>query len=112
MIYKGVCDKGFIWNRSNCECECYKFCGFSESLDYKNFKCKKMLLNKWVERSSTEKGTESTEEARLVQINSTECNSVENKCKHNSCTQYIVLFSIFFTTNVGINSYFFIYTGT
>ena len=24
-IDKGVCDKGFIWNPSNCECECYKY---------------------------------------------------------------------------------------
>ena len=37
---KGVCDKGFIWNPSNCECECYKACDFSECLDYKNCKCK------------------------------------------------------------------------
>ena len=46
MIYKGVCDKGFIWNRSNCECECYKSCDFGESLDYENVKCKKRLVNK------------------------------------------------------------------
>ena len=52
-----------------------------------------------------EECTENIEETRLVEINSTECNSVENKCKHNSCTLYIVLFSIFFTINVGIGSY-------
>ena len=27
---KGVCDKGFVWNPSNCDCECYKSCDFSE----------------------------------------------------------------------------------
>ena len=26
LIDKGECDKGFIWNPSNCECECYKSC--------------------------------------------------------------------------------------
>ena len=41
MIDKGVCDKGFIRNPSNCEYECYKSCDFSEHLDYKNCKCKK-----------------------------------------------------------------------
>ena len=33
---KGVCDKGLIWNPSNCESECYKSCDFSKYLDYKN----------------------------------------------------------------------------
>ena len=39
VINKGVCDKGFIWNRSNCECD--KSFNISEYLDYKNCKCKK-----------------------------------------------------------------------
>ena len=63
----------------------------------------KRLVNK-----SVEECTENIDETRLVEINSTECNSVENKCKHNSCTLYIVLFSITFTVNIGIGSYFFI----
>ena len=29
MIDKGLCDKGFIWNASNCDCECYTSCDFS-----------------------------------------------------------------------------------
>ena len=37
----GVCHKDFIWNPSNCECECNKSCDFSEYLNYKNYKCKK-----------------------------------------------------------------------
>ena len=53
-----------------------------------------------------EECTENIEETRLVEINSTECNSVENKCKHNSWTPYVVLFSIIFTVNIGIGSYF------
>ena len=67
---------------------------------------KKILVNKLVERSSAEECTENIEETRVVEINSTECNSVENKCKHNSCTLYIVLYSIVFTINIGIGSYF------
>ena len=30
------CDKGFIWNPSNYECECDKLCNVGEYLDYKN----------------------------------------------------------------------------
>ena len=42
LIEKDVCDKGFIWNSSNCKCECYKSYDLSEYLDYKNCKCKKV----------------------------------------------------------------------
>ena len=94
MIDKGVCDKRFVWNPSNCECECYKSCDFSECLDFKNYKCKKKLVHKLAEEC-----TENIEETGLVEITSTEC-------KHNSCTLHIVLFSITVTVNTGINSYF------
>ena len=30
LIDKGICDKGFIWNSGNCECECDKSCGIGE----------------------------------------------------------------------------------
>ena len=53
-----------------------------------------------------EECTENIEETRLVEINSTECNSVEKRSKRNSCTLYIVLFSIIFTISIGIGSYF------
>ena len=101
FIDKGVSGKGFAWNPSNCECKCYKSCEFSEYLDYKNCKCRKRLVDKIAEEC-----TENIEETRLVEINSTECNSVENKFKHNSCTLHIVLLSTVFTVNIGISSYF------
>ena len=99
MIQKGLCDKEFILNPSNFECECYKFYDFSEYLDYKDCKCKKKLVNKLVERSSVEECSENFDETRIVEIKSTEC-------KHNSCTVYTVLVSIFFTINIGIGIYF------
>ena len=34
LIDKGVCDKGFTWNPSNCECECDKSCDVGKYLDY------------------------------------------------------------------------------
>ena len=42
---------------------------------------------------------EMIEETSLVKINS-------KKCKHNSSILYAVLFSIFFTINIGIAAYF------
>ena len=55
------------------------------------------MVDKLVEESN-----ENVEETSLAQINST-------KCKHNSCILYIVLFSIFFTINIGSASYFVYY---
>ena len=92
MIDKGVCGEGFIWNPSNCECECGKLCAVGEYLDYKNCKCRKKLVDKLVE--------ECTE--NLVKIASE--NEHKNKC--SSCMLYIVLFSITLTINVRIVSYF------
>ena len=46
--------------------------------------------------------TETIDETSLIKINST-------KCKHNSCILCIVLFSIFFTINVGTDAYFIYY---
>ena len=44
-----MCDEGFIWNPSNCECECDKLCDVGEYLDYKNCNCRKRLIDKLVE---------------------------------------------------------------
>ena len=48
MIYNGRCDKGFIWNPSNCECD--KSCDNGVYLDYKNCKCRKRLIDKLVKK--------------------------------------------------------------
>ena len=44
LIDKGICDKGFNWNPSNCECD--KSCDVGEHLDYKNCKCGKSIVDK------------------------------------------------------------------
>ena len=49
LIDKGVRDKGFICNSSNCECECDKACDIGEYLDYENCKCRKKLIAKLVD---------------------------------------------------------------
>ena len=45
MIDNGRCDKGFIWNPSNCEFECDELCDVGEYLDYRNCKCIKKLVD-------------------------------------------------------------------
>ena len=40
-------DKGFIWNPSNCQCECDKSCDIL--LDYKTCKCRIRILDKLIE---------------------------------------------------------------
>ena len=50
MIDKGIYDKGFIWNPSNCKCECNKSCDVGEYLDYDDYKCRKKLVDKSVEK--------------------------------------------------------------
>ena len=44
-----MCDKGFIWNPSSCECECDKSCDTGEYLDYKKCQCRNKLVDKLVE---------------------------------------------------------------
>ena len=41
LIDKRVCDKGFIFNPSNCQCECDESCNISQYLDYSDCKCEK-----------------------------------------------------------------------
>ena len=43
LIDKGVCDKGYVWNPSNCECECDKSCNIGDYLDYSSCKYRKKI---------------------------------------------------------------------
>ena len=97
LIDKGICNQGYIWNPSNCKCECDKSCDFGKYLDYENCKCRKRLVNKLIEECN-----KNIEETSLIKINLT-------KCESNSCILYIVLFSICFTINIGIATYFVYY---
>ena len=72
---------------------CDKSCDFGQYLDHGNCKCRKRLVHKLIEECN-----ENIEEKILNKFNSI-------KCKSNSC----VLFSIFFTINIGIATYFIYY---
>ena len=90
LIDKGVCDKGFIFNPSNCECECGKFCDIGEYLDYSNCNCRKKLVD-----PLTEECTKNIDETKLINKNGNE-NENENKDRCNSYMVYNALFLIFF----------------
>ena len=98
LIDKGVRDKGYAWNPSNCECDCDKSCNIGEYLDYENCTCKKRLVDTLVEEYNETIDEEELKPAIII--------PVKNNYKHNSCIVYIVLFSIFFIINVGIGAYF------
>ena len=77
FIKNELIDKGYIWNPSNCECECDKSCDIGEYLDYVNCKCRKRLIDKLVDVS-----TETVEELKpaIVTLAENE-NENENSCK-------------------------------
>ena len=93
MIDKVICDKGFIWNPSNCECGCNKSCDVGKCLDYENCKCRKKLVDKLVEECS-----ENIDGNEMIH------NDYENVC--NSCTIYILLFATAFLIIISISGAF------
>ena len=70
-----------------------KSCDVGEYLGYENCKCRKRLVDKFVDECDET----IDEEVKILDKN-------ESKC--SSCILYIVLFSMFFTINVGIAAYF------
>ena len=89
MIDKGTCDKGFIWNSSNGECEFDKSFDIDEYLDYENCKFIKKLVDKLAE-----KYTETDEEVKLAKVTLAENKSKRKRSsvhfQYIFCTLYIV----------------------
>ena len=71
VINKGVCNKEFIWNFSNCECKSDKLFDIGECLDYSSCKWRKKVVDKLVE--------ECTENIDVVEI-------THDEIKCSSCT--------------------------
>ena len=91
-----MCDKRFIWNLSNCECECYKLCDVGEYLYYKNCKCRKKLVDNLVEECR--ENINGNKMLYNETWNVTSLNEYKKVC--NSCTLCIVLFAVFFITSI------------
>ena len=84
LIDKGVYNKRFFLNPSNCECEHDKSYDIGEYLDFENCYHWKKLVDKLVKECP-----ETNNEVKLAKITPTEN---ENKHKRSSCTLYIVSF--------------------
>ena len=97
LIDNGRCDKGIIWNPSNCKCEYDKLYNVGEYLDYKSCKCRKRLTDKLVEECG-----------EIIDGNEMLYNSTLNDYWkiYNSCTVYIILLTIFFVISISISSVF------
>ena len=87
-------DKEFIWNPSNCQCECGKSCGIGLYLDYKSCVCRNSLVYKLVEKcTNVIDGDKIYNETLNV--------TLSNDCA--SCTLYVILFAVFLSTIVIIS---------
>ena len=101
-----MCDKGFIWNPSNCECECDKPCDIGEYLDYENCKCRKKIIDRLVEEWS-----ENIEGNKMLYNETLDIISSSDNKTSNSCIAYIILFSVFLIISISMAIYvnFFLY---
>ena len=98
LINKGVCNKGYTQNPSNCESECNTSCNVGEYLYYSDCKCKKQkIADKLIDEC-----IETIEETKLVNITFTEN---ENNYECGSCIVYIVLMILAFAIFTGITVY-------
>ena len=88
--------KRFIWNPSNCKCECDKSCDIGEYLDFKNCKCRKRRIDKLVEECS--KNINENEIIDIIPLNAIPLNVYKKVC--NSCMVYIVLLVVFLITGI------------
>ena len=93
---------GFVFNTSNCECECDKSCDMGEYLDYKNCKCRRKTVSELVEECS-----ENTDENEMIYngtLNAISLNDYKKVC--GCCTIYIVLFAVFLVTSTDTSAVF------
>ena len=99
-MIKVTCDKGFIWNPSNCDCECDKSCDVGEYLDYEICKCRKKLVENLIERSSDEQFIENIDEVKIAEMALFEHGN-ECVCSYTIC---VVLAVIALAISIGIGA--------
>ena len=101
------CDKGFIWNPSDCNCDCDKLCDIGEYFDFKNCKCRRKMAGELVEECSKnidENEMIYNETLNTISLNAVPLNDYKKVC--GSCTLYIVLFAVFLATSTVISAVF------
>ena len=100
---KGMYDKGFIWNPSNCECECDKSCDIGEYLDIKIVGVGKKI-DKLVEKCS-----ENIDENEMLYNETLDIISSSDTKTSDSCVVYIILFSVFLIISISMVIYFYFF---
>ena len=104
LIDKGLCDKGYIFNPSNCKCECDKSCNTSQYLDYLDCKCKKKIIDPIVGKcieydddqtkivNKTVSKTDNKTKLIITTVTKNDSKTkIVNKTVENSCKVYIML---------------------
>ena len=124
LIDKEVYDKGFIWNPSNCRCECAKACNTSQYLDYSDCKCKKKLIDVLIEKCTendddVDDDDDDDDEKKIVNKTTTKnCDETKlvnkfitknDNSYYNSCKVYIILMIVAIVFSTGVTIYFVYY---
>ena len=104
LIDKGMCGKRFTWNPSDCECECDKSCDIGEYLDYKNYMCRKKIIDKLVEECS-----ENIDGNELLYNETLDIISSSDNKTSDSCAVYIILLSVFLIISISMAIYFYFF---
>ena len=100
-----MCDKGFVWNPSNYECECDKSCDIGEYLDYKNCKWRKKIIDKLIEECG-----ENIDENKMLYNETLDIiSSCDNNKTSDSCIVYVALFSVFLIINISMAIYVYLF---
>ena len=122
LIDKGLCDKGYIFNSSNCKCECDKSCNTSQYLDYLDCKCKKKIIDLIVEKcigydddktklvnKTVTKNDNKTKLIIITVIQTDNKSKIVNKTVENSCKVYILLTIVSIVISTVYTTYFVYY---
>ena len=102
LVDKSKCDKRFICNPSDCNCERDKSCDMGQYLDYKSCKCRRKIVGQIVEECS-----EKIDENKMIYsrtLNAIPSN--DYKKVSGSCALYIILFAAFLVTSTVISTVF------
>ena len=83
LVSKLVCGKGYMWNPSTCSCECDKYYETGQYLDYKNYVCRKKIIDDLIEHCKS-----------IVDIE-IKNNTLSKKNNESSSNIYIILFIVF-----------------
>ena len=66
LIDKLKCNEGYMWNPSTCTCECDKYCGTGQYLDYDNCVCRKKLIDYLIEEYASTANIDLIEKKRII----------------------------------------------